>query len=45
VMTALSTTTEDEVIVLSDAQGLHAIPVHRSRGDRRPPSRDAVTTG
>lgn len=33
VMTALSTTTEDEVIVLSDAQGLHAIPVHRSRGD------------
>jgi hypothetical protein len=30
VMAALSTTTEDEVIVLSDAEGLHAIPVHRS---------------
>lgn len=29
VMAALGTTTEDEVLVLSDAQGLHAIPIHR----------------
>ena len=29
VMAALSTTTQDEVIVLGDGSGLHAIPVHR----------------
>ncbi len=30
VMAALHTTTENEVLVLSDSAGLHAIPVHRT---------------